>query len=293
MIRIFINILLPFLLLSCKEGGNNIETVPDTSSDATDVYVDYPPIIDSSGNTIFTRFNPPPLFERSKTQQGTFAHYLQYLPLKQIGSPVLKYTGEVMPYVSEDVSEAVIAMDIGKKDLQQCADAVIRLRAEHLYQQKAYDQISFTLTNGFKMDYSEWMQGKRLKVKGNKTWWEKKSPPSNTYKDLRNYLETVFMYAGTISMVKETEQVPLDGMKIGDVFVISDAHAVIVVDMCKNPSTGEELFLLAQSYMPARDIHVLQNLNDRSISPWFSINFGKWLVTPQWQFEAKDLRRYK
>lgn len=56
---------------------------------------------------------------------------------------------------------------LAKKDLQQCADAVMRLRAEYFYDQKAYDKISFTLTNGFKVDYSEWIKGNRIVVNGN------------------------------------------------------------------------------------------------------------------------------
>ena len=45
-------------------------------------------------------------------------------------------------------------------------------------------------------------------------------------------------------------------MQIGDVLIQggSPGHAVIVVDMAENPATGEKLYLLAQSYMPAQDI---------------------------------------
>ena len=91
-------------------------------------------------------------------------------------------------------------MEISDKDLQQCADAVIRLRGEYLYSIKAYDQNSFTLTNDFKMDYIEWAKGNRLIINGNNTVWRKTAKPSNTYKDFRNYMEVVFMYAGTPSL---------------------------------------------------------------------------------------------
>ena len=49
---------------------------------------------------------------------------------------------------------------------------------------------------------------------------------------------------------------PVTSMQIGDVLIQggSPGHAVIVVDMAENPATGEKLYLLAQSYMPAQDI---------------------------------------
>ena len=45
----------------------------------------------------------------------------------------------------------------------------------------------------------------------------------------------------------------LSEMQIGDVFIRggSPGHCVIVVDMAVHQETGEKLFMLAQSYMPA------------------------------------------
>ena len=116
--------------------------------------------IKPNGNTLATRFQPPNGFERIKATDNSFAHYLRNLPLKPAGTEVKFYDGSVKP--NYDVYEAVIDLPIGKKDLHQCADAVMRLRAEYLWKQKKYDQIHFNFTNGFRVDYSEWMQGKRI-----------------------------------------------------------------------------------------------------------------------------------
>ncbi|MBK7139361.1 MAG: hypothetical protein IPH74_10160 [Bacteroidetes bacterium] len=72
----------------------------------------------------------------------------------------------------------------------------------------------------------------------------------------------------------------------------SPGHAVIVVDVAKNEKTGETLFLLAQSYMPAQEIHLLKNPNDGGISPWYSADFGNVLITPEYTFTANQLKEF-
>ena len=58
---------------------------------------------------------------------------------------------------------AVVDMEIGNRDLQQCADAVIRLRAEYLWKHKRYTDIKFNFTSGFTAEYKKWAEGNRIK----------------------------------------------------------------------------------------------------------------------------------
>lgn len=250
------------------------------------------PLINPGGGTICERIKPPEGYERLKAGEGTFAQYLQDLPLKPDGAKVHYYNGEVK---SRDVHEAVADLDTGTRDLQQCADAVIRLRAEYLYAQRQYEKISFNFTNGFKADYSKWMQGYRITVSGNQAGWVKTAGYSDDYKDFRKYLDVVFAYAGTLSLSKQLKPVALEEMQIGDVFIKggSPGHCAIVVDMAENSATGEKLFLLAQSYMPAQDIHILKNPRDGALSPWYSLNFGDELITPEWVFKKTELKRFE
>ena len=237
-------------------------------------------------NQVKTRFNPPTGFARHQPTTG-WPEYLRSLPLKPEGSAVLLHDGRTKV---NQVHAAVVDLDVGTKNLQQCADAVMRLRAEYLYEQKAYDQIHFNFTNGWTCAYTKWRAGYRVKIKGNSTWWEKSATPSTSYESFRKYLNVVFMYAGTLSLSRELRPVDLGELQIGDVFIQggSPGHAVIVVDVVFNINNGKKRFLLAQSYMPAQDIHILYDFTTKS--PWFEVDDV--IQTPEWTFYAKDLKRF-
>jgi hypothetical protein len=64
-------------------------------------------------------------------------------------------------------------------------------------------------------------------------------------------------------------------------------HAVTVVAMAEDQNKGRKVFLLAQSFLPAQDIHVLKNRNDKTLSPWYDLNFEKTLEAPEWTFNTK------
>lgn len=248
--------------------------------------------INPSGMRVRERISPPPGFERIEIEEGSFAAFLRTLPLKPHGSKVRYYDGGTK---GRDVHEAVLDVDVGDRDLQQCADAVIRLRAEYLYGQGLYSRIHFNFTNGFKADYPTWMQGNRIVVEGNEAYWVKRTGYSEDYASFREYLDMVFAYAGTLSLSQEMEKVPLADMEIGDVFLKGElpGHCAIVLDMAENRATGEKLFILAQSYMPAQDIHILKNPQSESLSPWYPISFGDELITPEWTFYQDQLVRFQ
>jgi hypothetical protein len=84
-------------------------------------------------------------------------------------------------------------------------------------------------------------------------------------------------------------------IQIGDVFIRggSPGHAVIVVDMAVQNETGNKIFLLAQSYMPAQEIHILNNENHVDFSPWYSVeNIQSEIVTPEYTFSRNELKRF-
>ncbi len=228
-------------------------------------------IINPEGKTILERINVPEGYERIPLDEKSFGHYLRNLPLKPDGTDVFLYNGEPK---ANKVHAAVIDMEIGSLDLQQCADAVIRLRSEYLFARKLYGLIHFNFTNGFRADYAKWALGYRIDVKGDQVKWIRTDMTSYEYPVFRRYLDVVFTYAGTYSLTQELVKAEYRDIQPGDVFIRggSPGHAVIVVDVAVNRASGQKIFLLAQSYMPAQDIHILINPSDPELSPWYLLN---------------------
>ena len=250
-------------------------------------------IVVEDGHTIEKRFNPPPNCERIDITHGSFASYLRQFPLHPPDREVYLYNGKKK--MRQNVHAAVLDLDVGKRDLQQCADAVMRMRAEYLFHHAKKDQIHFNFTNGFKANYLKWQSGYRIKVNGNKVNWYDTGKADDSYKQFRKYLDMVFSYAGTLSLSKELKDRKIAEMQIGDVFIQggSPGHAIIVMDMVIKKETGEIYFLLAQSYMPAQDMHILKNNKRPEISPWYSISdIQPYLNTPEWQFKSTDLKSF-
>lgn len=236
---------------------------------------------------------PPQGFTIQKVSENSYGHYLQSLPLQPEGSKIHYFDGREKSYFTEYV--AVLDLPIGTKDLHQCADAVMRLRADYLWNTQQYEKIHFNFTNGMRVDYSHWMQGQRIKVQGNNTNWYLAKPPSNTAQDYWKYLEQIWMYAGTLSLSKELKSREIEEVQIGDVFIQggSPGHAVSIVNMAIHDTTGEKLVLLAQSYMPAQETHVLTNPDNSHLSPWYSMKELNILHTPEWTFNANDLKYFE
>ncbi len=234
-------------------------------------------LVDPAGTTIATRFLAPEGFRRTRLDSLSFGHYLRTLPLKPAGSRVKYFDGREKN--SEGVYVGVVDMEIGTRDLQQCADAVMRLRGEYLFAQKRYQDIHFNFLSDGKPRY-----------------YRDRADANYSYKSFRKYMDYIFSYANTASLKKELKPVPFDSMQIGDVFIVQGnpyGHAIIVVDMAIHPETKERLFMLAQSYMPAQETQVLVNPNAPSISPWYKMDVESALYTPEWTFEKGDLHRFE
>jgi len=274
----YLSILSLFFAFSCTTEtiSQNTETIVTDSVITIELEKDQS-IIFENAKTIETRFVEFGNYKRQKLDTNSFAYYLRNLVLKPFGEKVKYYNGTIKD--NEGVYISVIDMKIGKRDLQQCVDAVMRLRGEYLYQKKDYNNIHFNFLSDGKPRY-----------------FNKYAKGDYSYKKFTKYMDYIFSYANTGSLYKELIKVDINDIQIGDVFIQTGnpyGHAIIVVDLMQNPK-GEKVILLAQSYMPAQETQILINPNDSDISPWYKLDDDNGnLETPEWSFTYNDLRRFK
>lgn len=231
-------------------------------------------------------------FERTTISDQSFGHYLRNLPLKE---DPLVYLFNGTKKANQNAHYTVIDRSPSNRDLMQCADAVIRLRSEYLFHQGHIDDISFNFVSGDTYRFNDYLAGKTPRVSGNQVNWNQGNSKPNNEQSLSNYLDWVYSYAGTASLVHELKSCSITDIQIGDVFIQSRdpyGHAVIVVDLCVNSTTQEKAFLLAQSYMPAQDLHILKNPISNQDSPWYVVTSSDQIRTPEWTFFIHDLKRF-
>jgi hypothetical protein len=209
----------------------------------------------------------PQGFTRMPADSNSFASWLRKLPLKKRKSVYL-YNGQLKP--NQDAQFAVLDIPVGDKDLQQCADAVMRLRAEYLYTQRRYDKIVFWDNAGKRYAFAA----------------------PFTRSNFMQYLQRVFAMCGSASLEKQLHVANWQNLQPGDVLIRGGfpGHAVMVMDVATN-TDGKKLYLLAQSYMPAQDIHVLLNPATAG-NAWYEANEHENIHTPEWTFSNRHLRQW-
>jgi hypothetical protein len=251
----------------------------------------YPWLTAPPAGTIESRVPVPPGWKRVDAAPSSFAAWLRALPVKPGRPEVHLFNGK--PKGNQEAHVVVLEVDTGRRDLQQCADATMRLRAEFQRHAGNDGTICFRFTDGTEARWSDWKNGMRPRLVGRKMVWEKRASTEDSYASFRRYLDIVFGYAGTASLVREMDTVS-DPRRIeaGDVFIQggSPGHAVIVVDVAED-ARGRRAVLLAQSYMPAQDIHILRNPASKD-SPWYVIEGDRPLTTPEWDFPEGALHRF-
>ncbi len=255
---LFKTLLFSFVLLSCNNTATNSNTITSVSTPThTNPYPDVKSIPLPAG------------FERLQTDSSSFSFWLRSINLKE-DKTVHLYNGDEKR--NQLAQYAVMNISVGNKDLQQCADAVMRLRAEYLYVQKRFDEIIF--------------------YDNNKTAYTFATPYTRSNFD--KYLQGVFGMCGSASLSKQfTATILVADVQAGDVFIRGGfpGHAVIVIDVAKNKE-GKKIFMLAQSYMPAQEIHVLKNPLKEDASPWYEVDEAERIITPEYVFKKEELKRW-
>lgn len=249
--------------------------------------------IDFIKATVNTRFVPPKGFFWVKEDSGSFAEFLANFPLYPRDFPVRDY--RQIPLEKQYHHAAILKVDVGQKDLQQCADAWMRLYSEYMWKNKRAGELDFEFTSGQKLSWNDYKKGIRTTEIGEKVKFQKSAKFDDSYKNFRNYLNVVFNYAGTISL--DRESVPItknEDIRTGDFLITpgSPGHTVFIVGTAKN-AVGKKVYLLAQSFMPAQDVHIIINPLNPKISPWYELDVNaEQTRTAKYIFKPTSVKRF-
>lgn len=258
-------VLIALIQFSCSGQNNKPLVVTDervSSFSETDTRSVSPTEVDISSIIL------PDGFNRTFAEPESFGEWLRSVQIKK-DKTVYHFDGTLK--ANQQAQYAVLNVSVGEKNLQQCADAIMRLRAEYLFHHQRYDEISFIDNEGKAYQFSE--------------------PYNKTHLD--KYLQQVFAYCGTASLSKQLKAVlNYNDIRQGDVLIRGGfpGHAVIVMDVAVNKA-GKKIYNLAQSYMPAQDIHLLLNPAAYN-SPWYEISDNDMIVTPEYTFKKDELKRW-
>jgi hypothetical protein len=227
--------------------------------------------------TILAAF-PPPDGSVRVPPPDAFGEWIQAIPLRDIRAPLRAYDGRLI----HGHDAWVLELDMVDGDLQQCADALLRVRGE--WQRSVGEPVSFFATSGDPIPWSRYAAGEDPYADGNRIRWK---PGSDRTWD--GYLRNVFDWAGTISLrAYETTSVER-GPAPGDILVRSGSpgHAVLLMDVAVR---GEDTFILfAESYMPAQDFHIERG----PVDGWWRWDTENEMDLRTWVFAAADLRAWK
>ncbi len=207
----------------------------------------------------------PDGFKRITQAGGSFGGWIKNLPLRK--DNVLRlYDSSIKK--DQRLHYAILDVPYNRNALQQCADAVMRLYAEYIYETKALPAISFLHQHGKYFTCSS----------------------ACSRNELEAFLKNVFTWCGTYNLSAQLKAKSFENIEAGDVLIKagSPGHAMLVADVAENKK-GEKIFLLLQSYMPAQEIHLVINPYHPDISPWYSASDSNF-ITPGWRFTRGDLK---
>ena len=254
--------------------------------------VETPSLINKESLTINTRVNIPSGYKRVDYTKGSFEEYLRNYKLKPFGSKIINYDDS--EYFWQRGHVGVLEIPVPKNGLQQCADALIRIRSEYLWDNNRKDEIGFKFTSGHYCSWTKYSEGYRPKIKGNKVTFHKTAAANQSKENFYKYLNLIYMYSGTLSLYNELESVKAKDLKIGDMLIKggSPGHIVMLCDEVINDK-GEKLFLLFQGNTPAQSVHMVKNLEDSSISPWYQLEDNAVVPVSNYTFSSAKFIRFK
>ncbi|MDR3086196.1 MAG: DUF4846 domain-containing protein [Christensenellaceae bacterium] len=283
---------------SLSPASQMAEETPPLDSEGPDALGESPePPAASGGDTIAQRLLPPTGYVRINAPAESFQSFLRNYALKPSGSPVLAYDGTERANAG---AAAVLKVDLGQKNHEGPAGAVLRLAAEYLFEQSRFSRISFTLGTQFDFSFDTWAEGKTLQVDGNSVKWVSGGDSGSGRDNFTRYLQTLFRYVSVDTLKKDMtliEDAEISPIEAGDIFLGVDANGkpvcAMVADLVSAGAGGGRAMLLLEGGLPAQEAHIVQNPGDSVLSPWYEcISEGK-IQTPSAELDLSQRYRLK
>ncbi|TBV27786.1 hypothetical protein DMZ43_01695 [Meridianimaribacter sp. CL38] len=252
-----------------------------------------PDLVNKDSLTIQSRVNIPVGFKRVEYAKGSFQEYLRNYELKPFGSKIINYDDSQYFWQSGHVG--VLEIPVPKNGLQQCADALIRVRSEYLWDNNRKDEIGFNFTSGHYCSWLKYAEGYRPKIDGNKVSFHKTATKDHSKTNFYKYLNLIYTYSGTLSLYNELPKInDVSKLQIGDMLIKggTPGHIAIICDEIVN-ETGDKLFLLFQGNTPAQSVHLVKNLEDSTISPWYKLEKDAVIPVSNYTFYDSKFVRFK
>lgn len=255
--------------------------------------IETPSLLNKDSLTIKSRVNIPEGFKRVVYPNGSFQNYLRNYKLKPFGSKIINYDDS--EYYWQFGHIGILDIPVPKNGLQQCADALIRIRSEYLWANNRKGEIGFNFTSGHYCSWKQYAEGYRPKIKGSKVTFHKTASKNHSKENFYKYLNLIYMYSGTLSLYNELPKINnANDLKIGDMLIRggSPGHIVMICDEVIN-TTGDKLFLLFQGNTPAQSVHLVKNLENINISPWYSLEKDNIIPVSNYTFGSSKFVHFK
>jgi hypothetical protein len=240
---------------------------------------EYPFLTSSEGVYSLQELFPTPKdYKRRPVENNSFASWLRNLPVLD-RQEVYSFKGNKL----SSPAAAVVPIDVGSGDVQQCADSILRLYSEYRWSNDTAIEWGMHFTSGDITNWKDWKEGERFRISGSSVQRIRTKTKDNTYKQYKKWMHHAFLYAGTRSLNMDATFVPYDEEILpGDFFVHagSPGHAILVLDIAVADGKPP-IALLGQGFMPAQEFHVVREVKQGN---WFVLptSEGGVLHNPSW-----------
>ena len=133
-----------------------------------------------------------------------FSRWLRRVPVVS-RNEVYSYKGKIL----HRRADGIIPLSVGLRDIQQCADSILRIYGEFLWHTKQSSKWGVHFTSGDVSTWEQWSEGERFRI-GKKVERYMTKTRDNSYEQYQKWLKHSFLYAGTLSLHKDAIKVALE-----------------------------------------------------------------------------------